>query len=162
LGKRSEFPRACLLAIVLTLVACAAMAQAPAGTDSHAFARVPALVVQDAWTRQPPGTDVAAVYLTVRNPTSKPITIVGIESSVAGHAMIHETKTEGGQSRMRPHEQLVVAPGETVKFEPGGLHVMLHDMKQPVAVGQSIQLVLVLADGSRIPVSAVVRPLTAQ
>ena len=150
MGKRSEFPRARLLAIVLTLVACAATAQ------------VPGLVVQEAWSRQPPGTDVAAVYLTLHNPTSKPITIVGIESSVAGHAMIHETKTEGGQSRMRPHEQLVVAPGETVKFEPGGLHVMLHDMKQPVAVGQNIQLVLLLADGSRIPVAAVVRPLTAQ
>ena len=76
--------------------------------------------------------------------------------------MIHETKTEGGQSRMRPHEQLVVAPSETVKFEPGGLHVMLHGMKQPVAVGQSVPLILLLADGSKIPVSAVVRPLTAQ
>jgi periplasmic copper chaperone A len=160
LGKRGEFRCARLLAIVLSLVACAAMAQVPAGTDSHAFVR--GLVVQDAWIRQPPGTDVAAAYLTLRNPTSKPITIVGIESSVAEHAMIHETKTEGGQSRMRPHEQLVVAPGETLKFEPGGLHVMLHGMKQPVAVGQSISLVLLLADGSKIPVPAVVRPLTAQ
>ena len=150
MGKRGEFRCARLLAIVLTLVACAAMAQ------------VPGLAVQDAWIRQPPGTDVAAAYLTLRNPTSKPITIVGIESPVAEHAMIHETKTEGGQSRMRPHEQLLVAPGETVKFEPGGLHVMLHGMKQPVAVGQSISLVLLLADGSKIPVSAVVRPLTAQ
>ena len=103
-----------------------------------------------------------SAYLTLRNPTSKPITIVGIESPVAEHAMIHETKTEGGQSRMRPHEQLLVAPGATVKFEPGGLHVMLHGMKQPVAVGQTIPLVLLLADGSKIPVSAVVRPLTAQ
>ena len=152
MGKRSEFRCAQLVTIVLTLVACTAMAQ------------VPGLVVQDAWVRQPPGTDVAAAYLTLRNPTSKPITIVGIgiESSVAEHAMIHETRTEGGQSRMRPHEQLVVAPGETVKFEPGGLHVMLHGMKQAVAVGQSIPLVLLLVDGSKIPVSAVVRPLTAQ
>ena len=150
MGKRDEFRCARLLAIVLALVACIAVAQAPG------------LVVQDAWIRQPPGTDVAAAYLTLRNPTSKPITIVGIESSVAEHAMIHETKTEGGQSRMRPHEQLVVAPGEAVKFEPGGLHVMLHGMKQPVAVGQNIPLVLLLADGSKISVSAVVRPLTAQ
>jgi copper(I)-binding protein len=162
LGKRSEFPYARLLAIVLTFVTCAAIAQAPAGTDSHPFARVPGLVVQDAWARQVPGSDVAAVYLTLHNPTSKPITVAGIESPAAEHAMIHETKTEGGQSRMRPHEQLLVAPGETVKFAPGGLHVMLHGMKQSVAVGQSIQLVLLLPDGSKIPASAVVRPLTAQ
>ena len=150
LGKRSEFPYARLLAMLLALITCAAAA-----------AQVLGLVVTDAWIRQPPGTDVAAAYLTLRNPTSKPITVVGIESTVAGHAMIHETKTEGGQSRMRPHEQLVVAPGETVKFEPGGLHVMLHDMK-PVAVGQTVQLILLLADGSKLPVAAVVRPLTAQ
>jgi periplasmic copper chaperone A len=160
LGKRSEFPYAPALVILLALVTCAAIAQVPAGTDSHAFARAPGLVVQDAWARQVPGSEVAAVYLTLRNPTAKPITVVGIESSVAEHAMIHETRTEGGQSRMRPHEQLVVAPGETVKFAPGGLHVMLHGMKQPVGVGQSLQLVLLLADGSKIPVSAVMRPLT--
>ena len=162
MGKRSEFPYAPALVILLALVTCAAIAQVPAGADSHAFARAPGLVVQDAWARQVPGSDVAAVYLSLRNPTAKAITVVGIESSVAEHAMIHETRTEGGQSRMRPHEQLVVAPGETVKFAPGGLHVMLHGMTQPVAVGQSIQMVLLLADGSKIPVSAVVRPLTAQ
>jgi periplasmic copper chaperone A len=126
------------------------------------MAQAAGLVVQDAWIRKPPGTDVAAAYLTLRNSTAKPITVVGVESAIASHAMIHETKTEGGQSRMRSHEQLVVAPGETVKFEPGGLHVMLHDVKQSVAVGQTVQLVLLLADGSRVPVAAVVRPLTAQ
>jgi periplasmic copper chaperone A len=151
LSTRTEFPCARILAFLLALAAW-----------SVVMAQAPALVVRDAWTRQAPGTDVAAVYLTVWNPTPNPITIVGIESSIAGHAMIHETKTEGGQSRMRPHEQLVVAPGQTVKFEPGGLHVMLHGLKQSIPVGQSVPLVLLLADGGKIPVAAVVRPLNAQ
>jgi copper(I)-binding protein len=145
LKTRAAFLSAC----VATLVAGLVLAQAPA------------LIVQDAWTRQAPGSDVAAVYLTVRNPGAQPITIVGVESSV-GDAMIHETKTESGQSRMRPHEQLVVAPGKTVKFEPGGLHVMLHGLKQPVVVGQSVPLVLLLAGGAKVPVTALVRPLNAQ
>jgi copper(I)-binding protein len=104
---------------------------------------------------------VAAVYLTLQNPTKQPVTVVGIESSAAGHAMIHETRTEGGISRMRAHEQLVIAPGETVKFEPGGLHVMLHGLTQPLAVGQSVPLIVQLADGTKISVAAVVRPLNA-
>lgn len=144
--QRATFLYACLA----TLVAWSALAQAPA------------LVVQGAWTRQAPGSDVAAVYLTLRNPSTKPIVIVGVESSVASHAMIHETKTESGQSRMRPHEQLVVPPGETVKLEPGGLHVMLHGLTQPVAVGQSVPLVLLLDGGGKVQVAAVVRPLNAQ
>lgn len=126
------------------------------------MAQAPALIVQDAWVREVPGSDVAAVYLTLRNPTTKPISITGVESSVASHAMIHETRTESGQSRMRPHEQLVVPPGQTVKLEPGGLHVMLHGVTQPTPVGQSVPLVLLLADGHKVQVAAVVRPLTAQ
>jgi copper(I)-binding protein len=127
-----------------------------------AAAQGPALIVQDAWTRQVPGSDVAAVYLTLRNPTTKPISIVSVQSSIASHAMIHETRTERGQSRMRPHEQLVVPPGQLVKLEPGGLHVMLHGLTQTVAVGQSVRLELVLADGAKVQVAAPVRPLSAQ
>ncbi len=134
----------------MALVACSVIAQAPA------------LVVLDAWIRVVPGSDVAAAYLTLKNPTTKPITVIGVQSSFAEMAMIHETKTVGGQSQMRPHEQLVIAPGQTVKFEPGGLHVMLHGMKQPIAVGDSVPLVLQLADGGTEHVAAVVRPLTAQ
>jgi copper(I)-binding protein len=132
------------------LIACCAMSQAPS------------LVVADAWARQVPGSDVAAVYLTVRNPTAQPITIVGVESPLATHAMIHETKTQGGQSQMRPHEQLVVPGGQFVKLQPGGLHIMLHGMKQPTAVGQTVPLVLLLAGGGKVAVAATVRPLNAQ
>jgi len=126
------------------------------------MAQPSALIVKDAWVREVPGSDVAAVYLTLRNPSTQPISIVGVESSVASHAMIHETKTESGQSRMRPHEQLLVPPGRTVKLEPGGLHVMLHGVTQPTPVGQSVPLSLVLADGHKVQVAAVVRPLNAQ
>ena len=150
MSHRTEFPRARLYAVLMALVASSVVAQTPA------------LIVLDAWTRQVPGSDVAAAYLTLRNPTKQPVTIVSIESPLAEHAMIHETKTVGGQSQMRPHEQLVIAPGQTVKFEPGGLHVMLMGLAQPVAVGKSFPLVLLLADGTKVQVAAVVRPLSAQ
>lgn len=139
----------------LTLFATAAIAQTQA-TFSHG------LVAQDAWVRATPGVDVAAAYLTLRNVSQSPVTVTGVESPIAGHAMIHETQVQSGQSRMRPHEQLVVAPGATVKFEPGGLHVMLHDLKQPLKVGQSVPLVLTLAGGGTVQVTAAVRPLNAE
>ena len=150
MSHRTVFPRALLYAVLMALVAFSVVAQTPA------------LTVLDAWTRQVPGSDVAAAYLTLRNATTRPVTIVSIESPLAEHAMIHETKTVGGQSQMRPHEQLVIAPGQTVKFEPGGLHVMLMGLTQTVAVGKSFPLVLLLADGTKVQVAAVVRPLSAQ
>jgi copper(I)-binding protein len=129
---------------------------------SAAVAQQAPLLAQDAWLRATPGADVAAAYLTLRNVTTEPVTVTSIESPIAGHAMIHETTVQGGQSRMRPHEQLTIAPGSVVKFEPGGLHVMLHDLKQPLAVGQSVPLIVKLAGGSTLQVAAVVRPLSAE
>jgi copper(I)-binding protein len=139
----------------LTLIASLAAAP-PLG------AQQPSLVAQDAWVRATPGAQMAAAYLTLRNVSSKTVTVTGVESPVAGHAMIHETTVQGGQSRMRPHEQLVVAPGMTVKLEPGGLHVMLHDLKQPLTAGQTVPLVITLAGGGTLQVTAAVRPLNAE
>ena len=126
------------------------------------LAQVSPLVAQNAWIRAVPGADMAAAYLTLRNTSATAVTITGVQSPIAGHAMIHETQVEGGQSKMRPHEQLVLAPGATVKFEPGGLHVMLHDLTQPLAVGQKVPLIITLAGGGTLQVTASVRPLSGE
>jgi len=147
-----KFVQARLLAC-LTLLASIA---------SVATAETPPLVARDAWVRATPGVDMAAAYLTLRNISPNPVTVTGIQSPVAGHAMIHETTVVGGQSRMRPREPLVVPAGATVKFEPGGLHVMLHDLKQTLTVGQKVPLVIKLAGGGTLEVTAAVRPLSSE
>jgi periplasmic copper chaperone A len=136
-------------------------AQPTAATPTAAAAQT-TLIAQNAWVRATPGADIAAAYLTLRNVSATTVTVTGVESPIAAHAMIHETKVEGGQSKMRPHEQLVLPPGATVKLEPGGLHVMLHDLKQPLTVGQSVPLVILLAGGGSVQVTAAVRPLGAE
>ncbi len=122
-------------------------------------AAAPALSATDAWVRVTPGADVAAAYLTLRNAGTQPITIVGVRSPLAGMAMIHETRLVGTQSTMRAHEQLRLAPGETVRFAPGGLHVMLHTLAHPLQPGDEVPLVLLLQDGGTLEVTARVRPL---
>jgi periplasmic copper chaperone A len=122
-------------------------------------AAAPALIAADAWVRATPGADVAAAYLTLRNGGTQPITIVGVRSPLAAMAMIHETKLVGTQSTMRAREQLRLAPGETVRFAPGGLHVMLHMLAHPLNPGDEVPLVLLLEDGGTLAVTARVRPL---
>jgi periplasmic copper chaperone A len=145
------FPRARGGLLLCGLLAVCLMARAGAAP----------LLIEDAWVRQVPGSDVAAAYLTLRNTGATPVSVTGIESPLAGSAMIHETKVEGGMSRMRPQSTLVVPPGQTVKLAPGGMHIMLMDVR-PLTVGQSVPLVLKLADGTRVRVDAQVRPLTAK
>jgi copper(I)-binding protein len=129
---------------------------------SLAGAQVSPLIVQNAWMRKAPGADSAAVYLLLRNSGVQPVVVVGVRSPIASQVMIHESSVTGGQSRMRAFDRLVIAPGKSVTFEPGGLHVMVSGFKRNILIGQTVPLVLVLSNGSTVPVAAVVRPVDAQ
>ena len=152
--RRLSYSRSLLATLALVFFA---LAYAPGVLAQHSE-----LLATDAWVRVTPGSDVAAAYLTLRNTGKKTVTVVGVDCSAASMAMIHETTVKGGISRMRPHEQLVVPPGATVKLEPEGLHIMLHGVTKPLAPGASVPLVLRLSDGTSVQVAALVRPLNAQ
>ena len=140
----------------MALIACAAIA-------AHAVRAAPApLTVTDPWVRATPGSDVAAVYMTLHNDGDAALRIVGVRSSLAGHAMIHETRLENGQSVMRPREPLEIPPHGSVRLAPGGLHVMLHMLAHPLAVGERVPLELLLEGGASVAVSAPVKPLNAE
>lgn len=91
--------------------------------------------------------------------------LVSVSSPLAGVVEIHEMTMSGDVMRMRPLAALELPPGQPVELKPGGVHVMLMDLKQPVGAGQSVPLTLVVEgrDGRRetIEVQAPVRPLGA-
>ena len=124
-----------------------------------AAAPPPALSAQDAWVRATPGVEVAAAYLTLHNGGTQPVVVTGVTSPAAGAAMIHESSLVNGQSTMRAHEPLRLGAGETVHFAPGGLHIMLHSLKRPLAPGDEVPLVLLLEGGGSLTVTARVRAL---
>lgn len=108
-------------------------------------------VVDRPWVRAaPPGAASLAGYLVLRNPCDAPVEVVGVESKDFGIPMIHRTVDEGGVSRMRPAGRMVLAPGEVLRFEPGGLHLMLMRPLRPLAEGDVAGVRLVLADGRRL------------
>jgi copper(I)-binding protein len=142
--------------LIALLLSCLLLA------PSLAAAQVQPLIVQNAWMRKVPGADSAAAYLVLRNASVRPVIVVGVRSPVASHVMVHETTTTGGQSQMRAFDRLVIAPGKSLNFAPGGLHVMLSGFNRSILIGQTVPLVLVLSDGSTVPVAVVVRPVDAQ
>lgn len=107
--------------------------------------------IEDPWVRAaPPGAASLAGYLVLRNGCDVPVEVVDVESLDFGMPMIHRTVEEGGVSRMRPAGKLVLAPGESLRFEPGGLHLMLMRPLKPLAEGDVARIRLVLADGRRV------------
>jgi hypothetical protein len=128
-------------------------------TASASAAAPPALTAQDAWIRATPGVDVAAAYLTLHNTGTQAVVVTGVRCPAAESAMIHETTLSNGESTMRPHESLRIAPGETVRFAPGGLHIMLHGLKRPLAAGDEVPVTMLFEGGGSVTAMARVRPL---
>ena len=82
--------------------------------------------VRDAWSPPaPPGATVIAVYATLVAHQND--TLLSVSSPTAREAQLHATTEENGMMKMRPVAQLALKAGETVRFEPGGMHLMLMD-----------------------------------
>lgn len=73
----------------------------------------------------PPGMQMSAGYLTLRNNTREPITISRVSSPQFGSVEMHETVTRDGISRMVALDEILIPAGQSVQFEPGAKHLML-------------------------------------
>lgn len=115
------------------------------------------LEVKDAWVRASLNPRNTAAYLTLVNPTDRDAVIVSASSPAARSVEIHEMAMDGGVMRMRRIERITVPARGTTKLAPGGLHLMLIDLPRPVAEGEQVAIVLRLADGSEVRISAPVK-----
>jgi copper(I)-binding protein len=92
-------------------------------------------------------------------------TLVGAESPLAGAVEVHEMRMEGSTMRMRAVPKLEVPAGQAVDLKPGGVHLMLMNLKAPLKAGESVPIRLRFQgkDGKRqeVEVKAEVRDLTA-
>ena len=72
--------------------------------------------------------------------------LVGASTPAAGVAEVHEMKMEGDTMRMRGLPVLELPARQTVELKPGGYHLMLMDLKQPLVNGTSVPLTLIFED----------------
>ena len=122
-----------VLAVSMALVSLATLAQtAPVKVDG-AWAR--------ATVQGQKGTG-AFMSLTARDGAQ----LVGVSSPVAGVAEVHEMKMEGDVMKMRAVPSLDLPAGKKVELKQGGYHVMLMDLKAPLAKDSTIPVTLVFKD----------------
>jgi copper(I)-binding protein len=113
-----------LSAIAILLTACSAE-------------RAP-LVATDITVKRPmPGMQMSAGYLTFANNSTQAITLTHVTRPQFATVELHESVVEDGIARMYPLADLTVLAGTTVKFEPGGKHLML---MRPVGEFESVTL----------------------
>ncbi len=135
----------------MMLLALAALAlAAPALAQSQ---QTP-IRVEGAWARPtPPNAKTAAAYMTVVNAGHDADRLVSVSTPVAGMADVHRTIDDNGVMKMRPAGPVEVKPGSPVTLSPAGLHVMLMQLKAPLADGHDFPLTLVFEKAGPVQVS---------
>lgn len=121
------------------------------------------VVVQDPYVRlAPPNAPATGAFMVIRNNGDKDVKVLKADNPVSKVTELHTHLNEGGVMKMRPVPAIdIKAKGEAV-LKPGGLHVMLIDLKAPMKEGDVVPITLTFDDGSSKQVDAkVVRPMAA-
>ena len=102
--------------------------------------------VQGAWARATvQGQKATGAFMTLTAKTDS--TLIGVSTSVAGVAQIHEMKMDGNVMQMRAlPEGLALPAGKAVALRAGSYHLMLMDLKLPLQKDSSIPLTLRFKD----------------
>jgi hypothetical protein len=142
-----------------SFVRAAAFALAAAGGAAQAQ-----VTVSDAWVRGTvQGQTATGAFMKLRSADGA--AVVGAASPVAGLVEIHEMAMENNVMKMRAVTRIDVPPGRTVELKPGGYHVMLMDLRQPLKKGETVPIRLKVLSKSgqtqEIEVKAEVRELAA-
>lgn len=112
------------------------------------------LFIEHPWSRPAAaGVKTGVAYLSIRNDGNEADRLISVKTEASNAAELHSTTKEGDVMKMRKIEKGVeLPPGATVKFEPGGLHIMLIGLKQPLDEGRSFPLTLVFEKAGEAPV----------
>ncbi len=113
-----------------------------------------ALSIVHPWSRPvAAGIKTGAAYLSIRNDGKEADRFIGVKTDVCDTADMHATIQDGDVMKMRKLEGgVALQPGTTVKFEPGGMHIMLMGLKQPLNEGSSFPMTLIFEKAGEVPV----------
>ena len=153
-ARRAPLPAVALaLAAPLLLSGCAAAGGA--GPDA-AEAAPAAVTLEDGWAKA--GDGMTGVFGSVVNGGAEDVVLARVESPAAGVVELHETVTAGGAATMRPVDGGFAVPaGGAFPLDPGGDHIMLMDLAEPLLAGDEVPLTLHFDDGSSVDVSVLVK-----
>lgn len=110
-----------------------------------ALAQAPAVQVEGAWARASvPGQQGTGAFMKLT--AAQGARLVGASSPAAGVTEVHEMKLDGDVMRMRAVPVLELPAGTAVELKPGGFHLMLLDLKAPLAKDSTVPLTLTFRD----------------
>ena len=118
--------------------------------------------IHSAWMRPAGQGENGAVYFVIHNHSSKADELIAVSSDIAAAAEMHESKMSGDVMQMNQLESVPLEAFAEIEFAPGGLHIMLVDLKQDIKAGDEINVILHFKNSHdiniRVPVRETARP----
>lgn len=163
-------PRRAALAslLVLPLAACSAGGadggddSAPGASDGGADATASgSITVTDPWVKAA-DDGMTAAFGTVVNGTGSDLVLTAVTTPATDMVQLHETTSDGsgGMSMQEKEDGFELPAGAELVLEPGGDHIMLMDLPEPLQPGDEIELTLVFSEGTEYPFTATVKEFT--
>ncbi|WP_340151962.1 copper chaperone PCu(A)C [uncultured Sneathiella sp.] len=112
------------------------------------------LIIETPWARASIGMSrPAAAYVTIRNEGQTTDILTGIETTVSAMPEVHRMEMKNGVASMGPAGPVEIPANGSVKLAPGGLHVMLMKLQQPLRKGDQFSMTLIFKDAGRVDIS---------
>lgn len=125
-------------------------------------AKVGDIEIKGAWARATPAKAPAGgAFVTIANTGAATDNLLGASAGVAKTVELHTHIAQGDVMRMVAVGSIEIQPGKSVDMAPGGLHIMLIGLHQPLKEGSSFPLELDFARAGKVTVTVDVAPVGA-
>ena len=136
-----------LLLVILSscflFLGCGSESNSPNESDSKKEVVLGKIALDNAWARPGSKQGKSAAYLRISNGTASTDTLRSFSSYAAESVELHKSiKHDDGTSSMQPAGKQVIASGKKLRLQPGGLHLMLINLKRNITVGDTLQISL--------------------
>jgi hypothetical protein len=112
------------------------------------------LIIETPWARASIGMSrPAAAYITIRNEGKTTDILTGIETTVSAKSEVHKMEMKNGVASMGPAGPVEIPANGSVKLAPGGLHIMLMKLQQPLRKDDRFSMTLIFKDAGRVDIS---------
>jgi copper(I)-binding protein len=153
-GKETMSPTKTILLAALLGASPLALAAAPAPASAFPPASI---TVSDCWIRLLPGSLPAGGYFKVSNTGGQAVDLVGVSTDAFGMAMLHQTQSQTGTSKMVMVDRVSVPAGGTFGFTPGHYHLMLEQPRRPLKIGTTIPVTFAFSNGAKIGTTCAIK-----
>ncbi len=129
-------------------------------TEKQAAEKTNSYTFDDAFVRETPA-HISAGYIVIHNPTKKADMLTSATADWAGRVELHTMDTDkNGVMQMKQIYELALPAGGALELRPGGMHMMIFEVKQPLRMNETVRITLVFRDAGSVTVPFKVRPLS--